>query len=485
MQFFSTLNGVANALDNVDARRYVDSRCVLFKKSLLESGTLGTKGNVQVIVPHLTESYNSSSDPPEASIPICTIKTFPNDISHCIAWSREVFEDLFVSKPKNAMEYMKDPNKIKTMTASDLLGYVQNVKFVLDNIPQTFDDCIRVAHKIWHEYYVGQIEELLYKFPPNATTSTGSPFWFGAKKCPHSFKFDPQDELHVSYITSFANIWANIFHISYCADIQHIQKVVSNLQPPKIKINKEAHISVSDEEEKKRQQEESTKPIDINDLIASLPETFKPIRLTAQEFEKDDDKNHHIDFMAAASNMRASNYDIKTSNRHSIKGIAGKIIPALATTTSVVAGLVSLELYKLAQNFTKLESYKNSFLNLALPYIGYSEPIKIKSNKVGDKEYTIWDTFVINKPMSLKEFLEHFENEHKINIDTVTYGNFMLYGLIMNKKKLDARMNLSIKDIIETELNIKLTASSIALQICTDIDDEDNDIELPEVIYLL
>ena len=35
------------------------SRCVTNQRALLESGTLGTKGHVQVIVPHLTESYSS------------------------------------------------------------------------------------------------------------------------------------------------------------------------------------------------------------------------------------------------------------------------------------------------------------------------------------------------------------------------------------------------------------------------------------------
>jgi len=35
------------------------SRCVTNQKPLLESGTMGTKGHVQVIVPHLTESYGS------------------------------------------------------------------------------------------------------------------------------------------------------------------------------------------------------------------------------------------------------------------------------------------------------------------------------------------------------------------------------------------------------------------------------------------
>lgn len=61
--FWSGLDGVCNALDNIHARLYVDSKCVFFGKSLLESGTLGTKGNTQVMVPHLSQTYGETSDP--------------------------------------------------------------------------------------------------------------------------------------------------------------------------------------------------------------------------------------------------------------------------------------------------------------------------------------------------------------------------------------------------------------------------------------
>eukprot|EP00798_Chlamydomonas_sp_ICE-L_P022622 gene22622-29765_t len=46
--FWEKLDLVVNALDNVNGRLYVDSRCVYFNKPLLESGTLGPKCNTQV-----------------------------------------------------------------------------------------------------------------------------------------------------------------------------------------------------------------------------------------------------------------------------------------------------------------------------------------------------------------------------------------------------------------------------------------------------
>ncbi len=64
-EFFESLNIVTNALDNVKARQYVDQRCVENKVALLESGTLSSKGHVQVILPYITETYGSKADPAE------------------------------------------------------------------------------------------------------------------------------------------------------------------------------------------------------------------------------------------------------------------------------------------------------------------------------------------------------------------------------------------------------------------------------------
>lgn len=108
-EFWEGLDFIVNAVDNIKARLYVDSRCVWYCKPLLESGTLGTKANQQMIVPFKTQCYGDSQDPPEESIPMCTLRNFPNLIEHCIEWGRDAFNTLFTSRVQDAVEFVRDP----------------------------------------------------------------------------------------------------------------------------------------------------------------------------------------------------------------------------------------------------------------------------------------------------------------------------------------------------------------------------------------
>merc|ERR1712038_489006 len=103
------------------------------------------------------------------------------------------------------------------------------------------------------------------------------------------------------------------------------------------------------------------------ELAALAPKDNK--QLTALEFEKDVDENHHIDFITACSNLRCINYTLETAPRHKVKMIAGKIIPALATTTAMITGLVTIEMLKWALGFRDIENYRNSYCNLGISQV--------------------------------------------------------------------------------------------------------------------
>uniref|UniRef100_A0A669DFI3 E1 ubiquitin-activating enzyme n=1 Tax=Oreochromis niloticus TaxID=8128 RepID=A0A669DFI3_ORENI len=493
--FFESLDGVANALDNVDARMYMDRRCVYYRKPLLESGTLGTKGNVQVVIPFLTESYSSSQDPPEKSIPICTLKNFPNAIEHTLQWARDEFEGLFKQPPENAMQYLTDPKfmertlKLPGAQPAEVLEAVY--KSLVTDCPQNWADCVAWARNHWQCQYSNNIRQLLHNFPPDQLTSSGAPFWSGPKRCPHPLEFSTSNELHMDYVVAAANLFAQTYGLQGSTDRAGVIKILQDVKVPPFTPRSGVKIHVSDQElQNNNSSIDDTKLEELKAMLPS-PESFQ-FKLTSIDFEKDDDTNFHMDFIVAASNLRAENYDIPPTDRHKSKLIAGKIIPAIATTTAAVVGLVCLELFKIIKGHKKLESYKNGFMNLALPFFAFSEPIAAPKHKYYEIDWTLWDRFEVTglqpngEEMTLRQFLDYFKNEHKLEITMLSQGVSMLYSFFMPAAKLKERLDLPMTEIVTKVSKKKLGKHVKALVFelcCNDLSDED--VEVPYVRYTI
>lgn len=499
--FFENLSGVCNALDNVEARLYMDSRCVFYGKSLLESGTLGTKGNTQVVVPHLTESYASSRDPPEASIPQCTLHHFPNKIEHCLAWARDTFAGLFSTSAENCIAYLKDKNAFLHNLEKQGAGMRSEVLETLytslvTQKPSTFQDCIVWARHQFQAFYSNNIEQLLYNFPLDMVhATTGAPFWSGPKKAPTPLKFDEENPLHLDFVKSAANLRAFNFKIKQTRDKpdQWWKEQVKNVEVPVFKPKKKI-IQTADNE--------PVEPVNPNEgpsgdheegnrvemILKALPDpnsdsNLSSNSLTVVDFEKDDDTNFHMDFITSCSNLRATNYSIPLADRHKSKLIAGKIIPAMVTTTSIVSGLVCLELIKLIQP-KKLEAFKNAFINLAISFFGFSEPISAPKVKVTDNwSWSLWDRFDLEGDLTLQEFLDHLKEKHQLEVSMLSCGNSMLYSSFMNKEKLRGRLPKKISEIVEeiTKKSLDPAKKYLVMEICCSLTTTDQDVDVPTV----
>jgi len=105
--FWKKQDFIINAVDNVKARVYIDNMCTWHGKNLIDSGTLGTKAHVQLIVPNKTSCYNDTVDPPEEGIPMCVLHNFPSVIEHCIEWGRDHFTEIFTHAIKDTQKLLE------------------------------------------------------------------------------------------------------------------------------------------------------------------------------------------------------------------------------------------------------------------------------------------------------------------------------------------------------------------------------------------
>ena len=185
---------------------------------------------------------------------------------------------------------------------------------------------------------------------------------------------------------------------------------------------------------------------------------INPKEIQPAEFEKDDDTNFHIDFIHAASNLRARNYKIHECDQQKTKMIAGKIIPAIATTTAMITGCVTAEIYKFVQGIDNIEVYKNAFINLALPLFVFSEPTPV--NKTKSKEYdpivagpikaipegfTIYDKIVIQGPLTFQQLFDQLREKYNIDVTLVSSGRMALFNAYLPGKKHEPRKQILIE----------------------------------------
>ena len=528
-EFWLQLDGVCNALDNMEARFYVDKQCVKYGKSLLESGTMGTGGNVDPIVPKKTKTYRDGGDAVEGGgIPMCTLRNFPHLIDHCIEWSRDQFEAIFVKPVKRAGVFCEDPEAFigdmqeKISDPSAAAGACTDVASLIKTLKSaqsaTLESCAQLAFDYFFALFRDKLVDLITTYPKDARVVKDGvdkgPFWSEKKKFPQpANEYDGENESHVNFMLSTTHLIAEMLgvHGPYGGDDPEwlsgmreagwMNEVVGKLTAPAyvpgIVVNEEDEGGKA-AEEKEEEEEEVSSGDALTALLKDL-EQFRGMKFGGKDadFEKDDDHNFHIEFVTSASNMRAGNYSIPKTDFAKAKTVAGKIIPAIATTTAAVTGLVLLELFKMVQG-KDIGAFRNRQIGLAMNTFTSFEPdppnvkkstvkkVAPPNDELGEDdfdekglvketsfvkevlycypdEHTCWDKIIVDRDMTLKDFQAFMENEHKLQLvgwgmakdpfvypPKPSYGEEVLPGLDDGQgdafKKIRADKRIAAKD---------------------------------------
>lgn len=306
VNFFKRFHLVLNALDNRAARNHVNRMCLAADIPLLESGTQGYLGQVELIKKGLTKCYECSEKTTQKTFPGCTIRNTPSEPVHCIVWAKHLFNQLFGED---------DPDQDVSPDTADPEAAGEAGADALKTAQTDDGNIARKSTKQWAQEIQYDPAKLFNKF----------------------FNDD------IKYLLSMANLWKT-------------RKPPAPLTWAQVA----SHEGDNDTSSSKT----STNALSDNMQVWSLTrcarafaDSIAALRKHAHDKDVlmwDKDYVEALDFVTACCNVRAHIFSIEEKSRFDVKSIAGNIIPAIATTNAITAGLVVLVAFRaLAARYTE------------------------------------------------------------------------------------------------------------------------------------
>ncbi len=108
-EFFEKFDLVLNALDNIEARSYINRICLRKEIPLINSGTEGFLGSVFCFYGKQTACYDCSVKIKQKTIPVCSIRSKPEKPEHCVAWAKALLELFMQQKEREVQESITNP----------------------------------------------------------------------------------------------------------------------------------------------------------------------------------------------------------------------------------------------------------------------------------------------------------------------------------------------------------------------------------------
>ncbi|KAF3818310.1 hypothetical protein GH733_012618 [Mirounga leonina] len=321
VEFFRQFILVMNALDNRAARNHVNRMCLAADVPLIESGTAGYLGQVTTIKKGVTECYECHPKPTQRTFPGCTIRNTPSEPIHCIVWAKYLFNclgkkmlikkypltELTLKLPGNQWKLKPEPEHLTKMVTLNVFP-LRNGLNQLDMIRLNF---------------LPSFLKMISGEETNASDQQNEP-QLGLKD---------QQVLDVkSYACLFSKSIETLrVHLAEKGDGAELiwDKCYKTCESTVLKVIPTKSVSLWE------------------DLINCL------------KYWQDDPSA--MDFVTSAANLRMHIFSMNMKSRFDIKSMAGNIIPAIATTNAVIAGLIVLEGLKILSG--KIDQCRTIFLN--------------------------------------------------------------------------------------------------------------------------
>jgi ubiquitin-like 1-activating enzyme E1 B len=330
-EFVKQFDVVLNALDNVVARRRVNRLCLAASVPLIEAGTTGYLGQVTTIhKPSNTACYECQTQETGKVYPICTIRSTPSAPVHCIVWAKELYKLLFGNAVEESMLY-EDVTNASTGVDSSMNASAENGHGA-DAEAETGESSTYMHTVLEIRQMFGRARE------GNGVESPASVQEIGTVLVRNLFVDEIQKQLNMNRYKT-----AQKTPVVLREDV--VVACATTVAPTSSPSYRHTDIW--------------TPAQCVSEIVACIADAINVDNCHAvlPDFDKDD--NLCMRFVTAASNLRSTVFGIEPiESFYSAKGIAGNIIPAIATTNAIVAGLQILQCFQVlrAQMDHKMQS---------------------------------------------------------------------------------------------------------------------------------
>ena len=225
--------------------------------------------------------------------------------------------------------------------------------------------------------------------------------------------------------------------------------------------------------------------IDLDDIILNyeykeLNDNFdlSNINVRSIELEKDNDNNNHMKFINSCVNLRAYNYNIEQISFLETKLKAGKIVPAISTTTSIVSGILMKEVIKYIIGKDNISDYKNSYINSSINVLMSSDPIECERNCLGN---SVWDYVKVDYDIKISDLKDMVLNLYNLKLDVIYYRDKLLLSPMNSENDINKKNNLML-----SELMLKYgekVISGVVYEL--ELECYDSDINLPNLRFIV
>ena len=307
--YFQQFDIVLNALDNLSARRHVNRICMSANLPLIESGSAGYLGQSYPIIKSTTECFDCRPKPKRKTYPACTIRNRPTEPVHCIVWAKFLYSQLFGeydadNEVSPEAQLLDDEEKTSMEDKEDKeVTATKSLEAAKVSTRDFAEKCDYCAQKLFNKFYHEDVKTLL---------SMDTLWTKRTPPTPQNWEL-PETEAEKSLKSR---------------DIPNLKQL--------------CHL--------------------FQDSLSKIKDQYNNGSQEPLSWDKDD--ANALNFVVAAANLRALVFNINLKSQWDVKSIAGNIIPAIASTNAMVAGLIVLQaIAKLTRDdFNKKQGYKNALV---------------------------------------------------------------------------------------------------------------------------